>query len=93
MLTAGGIAAASAGPQQEGSQPPWFAAAAMGLSLGILGAIVADDGVLAWDEDAGPAGAPQAKATRGPFTVSPYFSMAPDRDHGVRTSSGLAGTF
>jgi len=96
MILGGGIGAASAGrqpPDNYASFPVWFGGAAAGLSLGILGAIIADDAFLAFDEEPAPPVGSRALAPRRSFSVAPLFSVARDREHGDRTTVGVGGTF
>jgi hypothetical protein len=96
MIAGGGIGAASAGPpppDNYASFPVWLPGAAAGLSLGILGAMIADDAFLAWDEEPAPTELPQSLASRPSFTIAPRLSVARDREHGDRTTVGVGGTF
>jgi hypothetical protein len=93
LLAAGVVAATSGSESNNEALPSWFGGAALGLTVGVPGAIVTDDVFLANEQEPVRTVTPQGRTGSPLFAIAPDVVVAPDRGRGGRATVGVVGTF
>ncbi len=93
LLGAGIVAATSGSESDDEALPSWFGGAALGLTVGVLGAIVTDDVFLANEQEPVRTVTTQGGTGSPLFAIAPDVVVAPDRGRGGRATVGVVGTF